>query len=81
MSSTSSDVKNWVETWQQANQALNEIKRLELRRFEYSRHRSIIDGLLQMAFINRVPRPGSGLVDQQEWFKKLHSGGPDESTI
>lgn len=64
-------VRRWVQTWQQAGEALQEVKRRELRSFDYAKHRTLIDEMLQWAYEHRTTRLTSGLVEQQYWFMKI----------
>lgn len=64
-------VKHWVHTWQKAGEALEEIKRQELRNYDYNKNLPLIDDMLQWACEHRAPRLTSGLVEQQRWFMKL----------
>ncbi len=63
--------KIWVDTWQRAATALNEVRQKELRSYDYAKNRHIIDGLLQWAFEHPQPRPLTGLVEQQRYFMIL----------
>ncbi len=64
-------MKQWVQTWQQADEALTRIRIQELRRYDYQQHWQIVDSMLQWAFEHRTERLTSGLVEQQYWFMKL----------
>lgn len=64
-------LRRWVQTWQQAGEALQEVKRQELRNFDYAKHRALIDEMLQWAYEHRTTRLTSGLVEQQYWFMKM----------
>ncbi len=48
-----------------------EIRRRELRQFDYEKDFEAIDALLQIGYLFRQPRPTSGLVEQQRLFRKL----------
>jgi len=63
--------KKWVKTWQRAGAALDEIKRRELRAYDYDKNRKIIDEMLQWAQDHRKIRLTSGLVEQQRLFMKI----------
>jgi hypothetical protein len=63
--------EKWVKTWQRADAALDEIKRRELRAYNYDKNRKIIDEMLQWAHDHRKVRLTSGLVDQQRFFMKI----------
>lgn len=63
--------RHWVHTWQQAGEALKDIKRQELQNFDYHKNLPLIDVMLQWAYEHRTPRLTSGLVEQQRWFMKM----------
>lgn len=63
--------KEWVEHWRRVGPILEEIRREELRNFNYEEQCPIIDALLQLGLDHAVPRPTSGLVEQQRLFAKL----------
>ncbi len=60
----------WVNTWKEAGEALKEIKRQELRQYDYEKNFPQIDAMLQWAYEHRTPRETSGLVEQQRCFLK-----------
>ena len=63
--------EKWVKTWQRAGTALDEIKRRELRAYDYNKNRKIIDEMLQWTHDHRKIRLTSGLVEQQRLFMKI----------
>ncbi len=70
-------LQTWVQTWQQAGSALQQIKLRELRSYDYAKNLPILDDLLQWAYEHRTVRLTSGLVEQQRLFMKLR-GRQDE---
>lgn len=75
MSSISQDkeaIKLWVNTWKRAGLALEALKQHELELFDYTKQETVIDAMLQFACEHRIPRLTSGLVEQQQWFMKMH---------
>jgi hypothetical protein len=72
------ELKAWVQTWQQAGKALKEIKWRELRHYDYEKHLSLVDSMLQWAYEHREERLTSGLVEQQRWFMKLREESEEE---
>jgi hypothetical protein len=64
-------MKKWVETWKRAGPILEEIRKDELRNFDYQKNKQIIDEMLQWAIDHAKPRLSSGLVEQQRWFMKM----------
>ena len=63
--------QTWVRTWQRAGPVLKQIKAQELKSFDYDRHITMIDDMLQWAYNHQTPRLTSGLVEQQYWFMKM----------
>ncbi len=68
------DMKNWIAGWARAAKALKEIKRRELRAYDYPENKAVIDGMLQLACDHSKERLGSGLVDQQRFFLRMKKG-------
>jgi hypothetical protein len=65
-------IKKWVATWQQADSALKEIKKAELQDENYyAKNLDLLCGMLQYAYDHREERQTSGLLIQQQRFKKL----------
>lgn len=64
--------QHWVNTWKQAEIVLQAIKQRELQHYVYAEHLALIDEMLQWAVDHAQPRLSSGLVEQQQWFMKLH---------
>jgi hypothetical protein len=62
--------KDWVEHWRRIAPKLDEIRRRELREFDYAEQLPIIDALLQMGIDRRVSRKSSGLVEFQRLLAK-----------
>ena len=62
--------KEWVEHWRRLGPILEEIRREELRHFNYEEQLPIIDALLQLGVDYAVPRPTSGLVELQRLLAK-----------
>jgi hypothetical protein len=62
--------KDWVEHWRRVAPMLDEIRRRELREFDYAKQLPIIDALLQMGVDRRVSRKSSGLVEFQRLLAK-----------
>ncbi len=71
----SEDMKNWIAGWARAAKALKEIKRRELRAYDYQENKAVIDGMLQWACDHSTARLESGLVEQQKLFKKMRNAG------
>ena len=65
--------KEWVEHWRRLGPILEEIRREELRNFNYEEQLPIIDALLQLGLDHAVPCPTSGLVEMQRLFAKARA--------
>lgn len=70
------NMKKWVQGWARAGKALEEIKRRELRAYNYDENREIIDGMLQWAYEHRETRLTSGLVEQQRLLRRMREIKP-----
>ncbi len=62
--------KEWVEHWKRIGPRLAEIRRRELREFNYEEQQPLIDALLQIGVEMAVPRQTSGLVELQRRFAR-----------
>ena len=71
MDSEKKQMAKWIETWKRAGSALKEVKRRELREYDYFKHQAIIDEMLQWAHDHRKVRLTSGLVEMQSYFLKM----------
>lgn len=72
------ETKKWVDTWQIAAGALNDVKKNELCDPDYyEKNRKILDGMLQYACENAKIRLSSGLVEQQRLFIKMKDINPN----
>jgi hypothetical protein len=69
------NIKKWVDAWKRAGKALKDIKRQELRSYNYQENKAVIDGMLQWACDHPKVRLGSGLVEQQKIFLKIRNRG------
>ena len=68
------NMKKWIEGWRKAAKALKEIKRRELRAYDYQENKAVINGMLQWACDHSTARLDSGLVEQQRFFLKMKRG-------
>ncbi len=73
MSSTKEQMRVWVEDWQRVGPMLERIEATELRQPEYEDRIKTFGPLLNWVSERAVPRPTSGLVEQQRWFMKALS--------
>lgn len=71
------NAQQWIESWKRASVALKDIKRQELRNYDYAKNQAIVDGMLRWAFEHRTVRMDSGLVEQQRLFMKMKSSSSD----
>lgn len=66
------DLKRWAQTWRSAGQALEALRRRELREMTDEQAKVAALDLLNMPMPEGLPaRRGSGLVDQQRLFSRL----------
>ena len=61
----------WINSWQSAGEALDKVKSAELKNYDYKNNEYMIDQMLQWACEYITPRLSSGLIEQQQLFKKL----------
>ncbi len=71
MATPRSDMKEFVEHWKRIGPKLAEIRRRELREFNYEQNLPLIDALMQIGCDMAVPRKTSGLVELQRRLGKL----------
>jgi hypothetical protein len=62
--------RRWVEDWRRAGNALERIRRAELRSLDRGRAIELLCGSQAAPRIPREPRPTSGLIEQQRWFMR-----------
>ena len=62
--------KKWVETWKLAAVDLERIKRKEIRELDTYKTISLLCHDADYTKPPYAPKPWSGLVEQQRWFKK-----------
>jgi hypothetical protein len=60
----------WVEAWREAGPVMERLRREELRRLDTYRAIAALCGPADYRSPPRAPRPYSGLVEQQRWFRK-----------
>ena len=63
--------RRWVQTWQDAAPRLEQIRRQELRQLDAFKTIALLCGPADYRVPPRAPRPTSGLVEQQRYFRKL----------
>jgi hypothetical protein len=62
--------KRWVETWKLAAVDLERIRRKEIRELDTYKTISLLCGSADYTKPPYAPKPWSGLIEQQRWFKK-----------
>ena len=62
--------RRWVQAWKEAGPELERLRRHELRHLDSKRAIALLCGPADYRIPPREPRPTSGLVEQQQWFKK-----------
>jgi hypothetical protein len=66
-------MRKWIETWREAGPELEAIRRRELEALTDEDVRVYVRDLFSGPYPFEVPpREGSGLVEQQRWFARLH---------
>ena len=66
---SNAQLKQIVRQWTSAGPELERRRRAELRSWVYDWR--AVDALLEIGSHHAAPRPTSGLVEQQRWFRKL----------
>lgn len=61
--------RRWVRTWKEAGPRLERVRRAELRRLDPQHAIALLCGEADYTSPPRAPRPTSGLVEQQRWFR------------
>jgi len=62
--------QRWVRAWRTAVPVLEQVRRQELRRLGAEQGIALLCGPADYRVPPRSPKPTSGLVEQQRWFKK-----------
>ena len=62
--------KRWVETWRLAGEDLERIKRKEIRELDTYKTIQLLCGSADYTKPPYAPKPWSGLIEQQRWFKR-----------
>lgn len=65
--------RGWVAAWKEAGPALERVRRQELRRLDPYRAIALLCGSADYRVEPRVPKPTSGLIEQQRWFQKARA--------
>ncbi len=62
--------KRWVDTWKAAGPLLEKVREDDIRASVTADGFQVFDSFVKAALISNPPEPWSGLVEQQQWFKK-----------
>ena len=62
-------MKHLVDTWKKAGPELERIREEEVRKVDTIRAFEVFTGMAFLATHNFPPKPTSGLVEQQRWFR------------
>ncbi len=65
--------KQWVAAWGRAGARLAELEREDLRKTDTQKSLMNLACAYESCRLHHKPRPTSGLVEQQRWFRKLRS--------
>jgi hypothetical protein len=63
--------RRWVEAWREAGREMERLRREELRSLDAQRAIALLCGPADYRVPPRAPKPTSGLIEQQRWFKKV----------
>lgn len=64
-------MRQWVERWKKAGPELERIRMEELALVDVRRSIELLEDAFQSAIRHFPPKPVTGLVDQQRWYKRL----------
>jgi hypothetical protein len=62
--------KRWIQAWKEAGDAMEKLRRVELRRLDSASAIALLCGPADYRPPPRAPKPTSGLIEQQRWFMK-----------
>ena len=65
------DLRRWVRTWEDAGPELEAIRRREIREADNLQVLAILEDAFNHSLRTLPPRPSSGMVEMQAWFRKL----------
>lgn len=65
--------RRWIRAWETAGPELERLRREELRTLDRGRAIRLLCGPADYRVPPRAPRPTSGLVEQQRWFREARS--------
>lgn len=68
-------IRRWIETWERAGPELEAMRRRELEALTDDDVKRYVEQIHSAPLPPGLPRrTGSGLVEQQRWFARLHRG-------
>jgi hypothetical protein len=62
--------QRWAQAWKETGEEMEQFRRRELRRLDPYQAIALLCGPHDYRTAPRAPKPSSGLVEQQFWFKK-----------
>jgi hypothetical protein len=65
------DLRRWMRTWEDAGPELEAIRRPEIRDADNLKVLAVLEEAFNHALRMLPPRPSSGMVEMQAWFRKL----------
>jgi hypothetical protein len=65
-----SQIKFWIQCWKQAGVQLEQIRQVELHSMSTCQALLNLSGAFESCRRHFSPKPYSGLIEQQAWFKK-----------
>ncbi len=66
-----SAIRRWVARWKKAGPELERIRKEELAHVDVRQAIESLEDAFQSAILHFPPKPTSGLVEQQRWYKRL----------
>jgi len=63
--------EEWAENWREAGRVLERLRREELRKVDTAQALRNLSGMYESCRMHFAPRPDSGLVIQQDLFRRL----------
>ncbi|MBA7536490.1 hypothetical protein ES705_28754 [subsurface metagenome] len=65
------NILHWIKCWEEAGPFLEKLRGAELRNISTMQALINLSGAYESCRLHFKPKPDSGLVEQQKWFKKL----------
>jgi hypothetical protein len=64
-------IRQWVACWRRAGERMEELRRERLRNTDTQRSLMNLADAFESCRLHHKPRPTSGFVEQQRWFRRL----------